>query len=535
MNESTASTVATSGQPAPACRLGRGLVVFLLLLQIWSRYLPSPMAVLVGDDWANLARSSFYASCQDAALTGLQDPHRPLSMLAVEVAFRLFGTHPRAWTAISLLSNSLLLLLLAKMALELTGRRWVAGAAGILFAFLPNLTQTYHWSTQVLNEVTCALVFYALSAWLWIAHVRRGGAWRLAVSVLAYGVALFSYEAGILLPAAYVILLAWRREPVRSLLRMLPFGMVFLAYAAWRATNAFGLNQTWHYPPHMQAGVTLWGLAWNARQVAQWWLGDHLLGAMLKGMQSFATLAPWTRRLLFAGDAAVVLLAGWVLRRLAGAGKSGPETRPFSGGQVLGFGLVWLAAVWAINVVSYAAGRLNVLPAIGVCILVAGLTERWSGRKWGALLFVPALLALVANQGTAENFRQAGALSQGLYHRIQQTAGQWQNKSILLVDTHALRQRLTPGLLRQPGLDQDTWARYGNANLFRGFVPNAMVQLATGRKQPGIRVLLDVEYGAELERDALRWHDRYNPDQPHTNSLNEVYVIDGWAVGRSAP
>ena len=122
MNESTASTVATSGQPAPACRLGRGLVVFLLLLQIWSRYLPSPMAVLVGDDWANLARSSFYASCQDAALTGLQDPHRPLSMLAVEVAFRLFGTHPRAWTAISLLSNSLLLLLLELILLRLLAR-----------------------------------------------------------------------------------------------------------------------------------------------------------------------------------------------------------------------------------------------------------------------------------------------------------------------------------------------------------------------------------------------------------------------------
>ncbi|MBU1695324.1 MAG: hypothetical protein KKC51_15380 [Verrucomicrobia bacterium] len=66
----------------------------------------------------------------------------------------------------------------------------------------PNLTETWRWSTQILNEVTCALLFYALSGWLFVAHVRRGGAWRLTGSALAYGIGLLPYEQGILLPAA---------------------------------------------------------------------------------------------------------------------------------------------------------------------------------------------------------------------------------------------------------------------------------------------------------------------------------------------
>ena len=248
------STPSLNPSGTRSCRLGKWVVLGVLLLQFWSRCLPSPWAVLVGDDWANLARSSFYASHLDAALTGLQDPNRPLSMLAVNVGYRLFGDRAICWTLLSLVGNSILLLATMKMALELTGRRFVAVATGAVFALLPNLTETYHWSTQVLNEVSCGLVPYALSGWLWVAYVRRGGGWRLALSALAFGVALFSYEAGIFLPAAYLVLLPWRKAPIKSILRIAPIGVAGLLYLAWRSTNAFGMNQVWHYPPHMQGG-----------------------------------------------------------------------------------------------------------------------------------------------------------------------------------------------------------------------------------------------------------------------------------------
>ena len=88
-------------------RLGWRLVLLVLLLQFVSRYLPSPQAVWVADDWANAVRSSFYASHAEAARIGLQDPNRPLSMAAVEVGYRVFGERAWVWTLVSLAANVL--------------------------------------------------------------------------------------------------------------------------------------------------------------------------------------------------------------------------------------------------------------------------------------------------------------------------------------------------------------------------------------------------------------------------------------------
>ena len=513
--------------------LGLGLVLVQVVLQLWSRYLPVPAAVLVGDDWANLERSSCYASMAQAAWTGLQDPNRPLSMVAVEVGYRVLGDRAWAWTLVSLVGNSLLLLAILKMALELTGRRWIAAAAGVVFAVLPNLTETYHWSTQVLNEVACGLVPYALSGWLWVAYLRRGGGWRLALSALAYGAGLFSYEAGILLPAAYLVLLSWKKAPLKSTLRIAPLGLVGVLYLAWRATDSFGLNHSWYYPPHMQVGPSLYGVVVNTWQLVHWWIGDHLFGTMLNGFEAFSAIPLWTRRFLFAANIGVVLLVGRGLRRMGVADRKEDGDSPFSGRQVVLFGLVWTGAAMAISLVSYTAPRLNVLPAIGISLLAALLLERLPFRAWAPLLFVPAVMALVSNQGTAENFRQAGRLCRGLYSTLQASREQWQDKEIVLIDTRSLRQRQTPGL-KPYNEDDRWWAQHGNAVSIRGFVPMGMVRRILGQSQPKVQVLMDVEYGARIEGDRLRWHDRYNPTRPHTNSMADVFVVDVLAAGQTA-
>ncbi|MBU1910062.1 MAG: glycosyltransferase family 39 protein [Verrucomicrobia bacterium] len=518
-------------EQAPPLRLGWALVLSVLLLQFVSRYLPSPWAVFVADDWPNYARSTFYASHAEAALTGLQDPNRPLSMAAVEVVYRLFGTHRSYWTALSLLSNSLMLWFIMRMGLELTGSRRVAVLQGVLFALWPNLTETWHWSTQILNEVTCALLFYALSGWLFMAHVRRGGAWRLTVSALAYGIGLFSYEQGILLPAAFLAILPWRRERWRAVWRMIPFGLLFLLYGAWRTTGAFGLSDASHYPPHMQVGgFSWWFLGWNARQVAHWWIGDRFFGAILAGLDSFATLSLWTRRALMLGNVAAVTVGVWLLRRLFQKDEEAPSTPGIATGQAVAFGVVWSGAAVATSLTSYTAGRLNILPAMGLALLGGLLLARLPWRIWLAALFVPAVICLAANQGSAENFRQAGEFNRRLFVHLQDTRSKWENKEVLLFETASLRHRRTPGLLGPVSSAEATWAEYGNALLFRGFVPLGMVQLiARGGAAPA-HVLHDVECGARIEGDELFWHTRYQPEETHRTPMTRVFVVDVWAA-----
>ncbi|HPC19202.1 MAG: hypothetical protein KBC66_10870 [Kiritimatiellae bacterium] len=495
--------------------------------------MPAPRAELAVDDWINLSRSKTYASYAEAAWQGLLDPNRPLSMIAVNVGWRLFGDRALYWTLVSLIGNSLLLLFTMKMALELTGRRIVAILTGVVFTILPNLTETYHWSTQVLNEVSCGLVPYALSGWLWVAYVRRGGGWRLALSALAFGVGLFSYEAGIFLPAAYVVLLPWRRRPFTSIFQIMPVGAACVLYLAWRGTNAFGLIEGSYYPPHMQAGVSLMGIVMNAWHLMHWWLGDYMFGAMRNGFDSFATLPLWTRRFLFVANAGVVLLVGRGLHKLAGAPSCGSDSNPFRLLQIAGFGLAWTAAAMALSLVSYTAGRLNVIPAMGVSLLTAVALDRWPFRKWGPTLVVLAFLAIVANQGTAESWRQSGEFQRRLLAHIKSTRDQWEGKPIMLIDTRSLRQRLTPGLLRGIGADPATWTYYGNALLMRGYVPLGMARLLTGQVDPGFVTVHDVECGARIEGDQLHWHDRYLPSKPRSTAMENVLVVDVLAVGQA--
>lgn len=510
-------------------RLGWMIVLPVLLLQVYSRYAPSPWAVFFSDDWTNYPRSLFYASTREAALTGLQDPNRPVSMAVVDVVFRLFGNNRLCWTALSLVSHSLMLWFIMRLGLELTGDRRVAAIQGLLFALLPNVTDTWQWSTQILNEVTCALLFYALSGWLWVAHVRRGGAVRLVGSVLAYAMALFSYESGIFLPAAYPFLLPWRREPGRTLLKMAPFALFVCLYAAWRMTNAFGLNRSWYYPPHMQMGFSWWFLGWNARQIAHWWIGDRFFGTILSGLENFAMLRPWTRRLLGLGNVLVVVTGGLLLRRLFRRGEEQSESRVFSTGQAVAFGLVWAAAGAATSLVSYVCGRLNYLPAIGITLLGGLLLVRWPWRSWYATLLVPAMICLAANQGMTEHFRQVGALNQRLFTYLQRHQAEWSDKEVLLFDTRSLRHRLTPGLLSPVSVAEDTWT------LVRSYIPMGMVQLITRERPARQHVIVDVESNTQIKGDELAWHYRYDPSVSRRTPLDRVFVVDVWNATQSVP
>ena len=526
------SAVSYGHLPAPGADLGWKAVLFVLVLQFWSRYLPSPWAVLVVDDWSNLAASVSLDSIMDCFWSGLRDPNRPLSSIAGTLAFRFFGFNAACWTLVSLIAKSLLVFAAMKMVMELSGRRRMAVLAGGMLALLPNLTETYHWSTQVLNEVFCALVPYALSGWMWVAYLRRGGTWRLLVSVLTYGAGIFSYEAGILLPAAYLTLIPWRRQPWKGVLRMVPFAMACLFYLAWRKTQAFGLIQTWQYPAHMQGGLSLRGLVINTWHLMHWWVGDYLFSSMLTGFQYFSAIPLWTKRFLFAGNWAIAFLMGWAAYRCPKDPVPDCRAERFTGRQLVLFGLVWTGAAWVISLVSYPVARLNVLPAMGISLLFALLLGRWPSRAWACLLVVPVVLGLAANQGTAECYRQAGGMNRAIYGHLQKNSAEWQTKQVILFDTRGLRERQTPGLLRPVNEDQAFWANCGNAPMARGFTFSGMVRLIAGTKGPAPRIVHDIEHGAKIRGDQLIWHERYDSSRPRTNAMADVFVVDCLAAGQ---
>ena len=512
--------------------IGRIVLFALFVLLLTSRFMPNPGTALVADDWYNLARSSFYETTSEAAMTGLQDPNRPLSMLAVEMCFRVFGMNSLPWTIISITANITLLFMVSLLGFELTGKKGLALVMGVFFAVTPNLVETYHWSTQVLNEVACALVWYAASAWLWVRHVNRGGITSLLLSVLAYAVALFSYEAGLFLPVAYVAVIRWREGFIKGAFRLSPFAIVVLLYAAWRVTDSFGMNQSWHYPAHMKVGVTVSSIIWNVWQLMHWWMGENLLMCIRNGWDGFWLLAPWTRRLLLLGNAMVVIVLYLCVRFVERDDQSEERSAVPSTRSALLFGVLWVGAAVLPQIVAYTASRLNVLPAIGVGLLVAMALSRVSVRVWYPFLAVPILISLISNQGTTEQFRQAGEMNRRLYAHLVKSRDEWINKDIVVFDTWMIRQRQTEGLLAPVGQGEQVWAQYGNALLFRGFVPRGMIELASNNRACPVTVVHDMENGAINEGDVWLWHERFDPARPRSTPVTNAYYVDVFNVTR---
>ncbi len=498
-------------------------VLLVVLLQLYSRYVPFPVTGFCTDDWPYLewgAHRTYAQIWRQAAV----EPDRPLYAGGAISLFRFFGANPLAFGLLGMAVYSLVILLVYRLADELTGNRLAAFTGAALFALLPNLTESFHWA--IIISFAYIQAAYVGSAWMLARFARSGRRSWLAGAVLLYAVGAFTYEVGLGLPAAFLVLL-WDRADRRKVLWILPFALVLGAYLLWRFTSVFGLgHRTLYAPVNVQIEWSFAQLRWNAAEVLRWWVGGHALEILANGWRGFRQYPLGLQVLLGLGNLVVALgLCAQVLRMRRDPG--GPA--PFSLSRVLVFAGIWFVVALGPSFLLYTAPRVLFFPAVGLCLGAGALLARVRPVRWLPPAAVLALIFLAVNQGTTQQWRQSGQFNQNLYDHLRATAGQWARSEILLFDTRELRARAAAGRRSDPA-DPALWARNGNAPLLRGFAPMAMVALLRpGKNNP--QCVLDVEHGARLEADRLFWHDRYDPSRPHETDRRAVFVVDCQLVG----
>lgn len=502
-------------------RLRTGLVIAAVLLaQAVSRFAAAPVCDFTLDDWALLSRTTVDLSWADVLRVPLHDPDRPLGLGALFAEFKAFGDRPVCYNLFGLAASSLFLLGWLLLVQELGRDLRLTALTGLLFAALPNLTETFNWHTM--SAYTPGLSAYLFSAWL-LARRRTDEQHIPWLAALLYGIGLGTYENGAALPALFLLLCPG--DARARVTRLLPFALALGLYAAWRVTKGFGLAHGLLYTPR-ELEISLWSLQWNARQLAGWWMGSSFLHAFALGWQAFQELPGLRRAVLLALNAGLAAAAVFALRRPSATPVKPPGA--WSPRQLAAWGALWWAFASATCLISWTAGRLNYLPAPGVALVLALLLIRLPVR-WTALPLALALvLGLSSSQGTARQWQSAGAVNRALYQHIQGTQAQWQDRDVVLIDTAALRAHRST-VTGQPADDPANWAMYGNAGLLRGFAPGGMVRLAGGAKDRPV-TLLDVEHDARWQGDELDWSDRYDFATRHQTPRARVFVIDVMAL-----
>jgi len=495
-----------------------GSTLFLLAFQWVSRHAGAPVVDFVVDDWRLWHIASSCSSLSEAFGQMWNWPDRPLGAGMMMSSYYLLDDNILAYNLLGYFYTALYLLA-GVGAVYALSRDWVvAFSYGVIFSVLPNLTESYQWHTMTVSY-GLGFAAYLFTVWFWTRFMETGHWVWLGAATGMFFIALFSYEIGILTPAALLVLVPrshWRR----GLIGIAMLGGIVLAYMAWKFTDGFGTSGTLLFPKR-QLDMDVAGFIWNAKEVIRWWMGSRLLEAIANGLDGFLSLSR-NHMIVLTPVTIIAATASVLLWKRFGNGVS-METAPVSPVRLMIFGLVWFGVVNVITVLAWPGGRMNYLPAFGFSLMLAVIARRLLPSTPGIAAIALITLSMYSNQGTARQWADAGRFNRALFDYLSNTRDIWLDKPVIVVDTREVRDRLTPGLLTPPSRDILVWGHYGNATLIRGAFVYTMTEIIGD--YPG-EVMLDMEYGIQRDGDDIVGHGWYNQDVIWRRPLTEVYWLD---------
>ncbi len=147
----------------------------------------------------------------------------PLTLVSYQLNHALVGLEPFLYHFENLLLHILNAALLAWFVLLLTGRRWIAAVATLLFAVHPLHTETVAWASSRKDVLSACFFLFTLNAYLVFRQTGKWKWYRYSVGSLLLG--LLSKVSAITAPLI-IILLDWRegrRIDCKYILEKIPF------------------------------------------------------------------------------------------------------------------------------------------------------------------------------------------------------------------------------------------------------------------------------------------------------------------------
>ena len=192
--------------------------------------------------------------------------YRPLWFLSLYLDARLFGTWSPGFRIHNLLLFALSAFFLAGFVEALTGRRFAAIAAALLFVVFPTNYASVQWIADRTGQL--AVCFSTASLWLFVLYLRGARPRHGVLAFLTCLLALLSKETALilfpLLLVLGIVLVAQKDSRQRSRLWWSLLPVLLLAWFVWRhhilGTWLGGARDPGHY--------TLLDMAWNQFGVA---------------------------------------------------------------------------------------------------------------------------------------------------------------------------------------------------------------------------------------------------------------------------
>ncbi len=281
---------------------------------------------------------------------------RPLIVLSFAADRLVYGDHAAGYHLSNLLMHLSTTLLFWGIARRVLGAGFAAWAAAALFAIHPAHTVAVGWISGRTDVLATMLYAAAFLLYLRSRPLRGGSAPLLALSCVAFGLALLAKEMAITLPAvilAHNLLVARGESLARRLVAPALTGLVAVGYLAVRFAALGGFH-----PPPVPFAYHLGepGLALHLLTAPLLYLADLV---MFVPADPMATLPFWQ-----AHPVLLFLFLALVVQTFRNTLKKIPSR------SVAAWGLGWMA-VTVLPVMMLTVGEhFLYLPSMGYCLLV---------------------------------------------------------------------------------------------------------------------------------------------------------------------
>ena len=352
---------------------------------------------------------------------------RPLIVVSFAVDRLLYGDHAAGYHLSNLLMHLSTTLLLWGIARRVLGEGFAAWGAAALFAIHPAHTVAVGWISGRTDVL--ATMFFAAAFLLYLQSrpLRGGSAPRLALSCVAFALALLAKEMAITLPVvilAHNLLVAKGESLARRLVAPALTGLVAASYLALRFSVLGGFH-----PPPVPFAYHLGepGLAWHLLTAPLLYLADLV---MFVPPDPMATVPFWHAHPLL-----LVLLLALIVQTFRTTLKKVPSR------GVAAWGLGWMA-VTVLPVMMLTVGEhFLYLPSMGYCLLVGSqlpaAPSAIDGKQRRALAIVAALVMAVCFGRTAMFYAFSRSAARAIDEAVIAIDRAPQDKLLLVVDLPA--------------------------------------------------------------------------------------------------
>lgn len=218
----------------------------VILVATFLAYLPALKAGFIWDDDVYVTENPLLTAPDGLRQIWFskhfQSQYFPLVYTTFRIEHALWGLNPTGYHVVNVLLHAVSALLVWGLLRRLA----VPGAwfAAAIFALHPVHVESVAWITELKNTQSALFYLLALKAWLRFTEGERPRSWGdYALSFSFYALALFSKTTACTLPAAMLLVLWLRHEPLsrRRLLQTVPFIAARLAMGGvsilWESHN----------------------------------------------------------------------------------------------------------------------------------------------------------------------------------------------------------------------------------------------------------------------------------------------------------